>query len=424
MPRTRYAHLLEDPDLKRWYDNNSRGSRVTADVYLRRLGAFCANRGLGPGELVSLGDEDLHNLLLDYVTWAEAEGHAGSYIHSSLKAVKSWLSHNRVDTRFRIKINGLGDTPSLRKERVPTPGELKKILLSGDKKARAACVLVAHSGLRIGVLGDYRGRDGLCLGDIPEISINEDGVGFEKTPAQIVVRRELSKAGHQYFSFLGDEGCSCLSSYLEERIRGGEELGEDSAVIVPKSSPKDFVTSTNIGDTIRAAIRGAGYSWRPYVLRSYFDTRLMLAESKGLILRDYRQFWMGHTGDIENRYTTNKGVLPPSVIEDMRQSYQKAEELLQTEKLLTSKEDIRIQFRAQLLLVAGFKEEEIDEEKIGEMEDEEFQGMVRKRLLGEMINNGATQKVVPAADVESHLSKGWEFVASLPDGKAILKLPK
>ena len=226
------------------------------------------------------------------------------------------------------------------------------------------------------------------------------------------------------YGFAIGEGGHELPSLGEMRMRGGEELGEDSAVIVPKSSPKDFVTSTNIGDAIRAAIRGAGYSWRPYVLRSYFDTRLMLAESRGLVLRDYRQFWMGHKGDIENRYTTNKGVLPPSVIEDMRQSYQKAEELLRTEKPLTSKEDIRIQFRVQLLLVAGFKEEEIDEEKIGEMEDEDFQGMVRKRLLGEMINNGATQKVVPAAEVEAHLSKGWEFVASLPDGKAILKLPK
>ena len=28
----------------------------------------------------------------------------------------------------------------------------------------------------------------------------------------------------------------------------------------------------------------------PYVLRAYFDTQLMLAESKGLVLEDYRSF--------------------------------------------------------------------------------------------------------------------------------------
>jgi hypothetical protein len=30
---------------------------------------------------------------------------------------------------------------------------------------------------------------------------------------------------------------------------------------------------------------------------------------------------MGHKGDIEHTYTTNKGVLPPNVVEDMREAY-------------------------------------------------------------------------------------------------------
>jgi len=64
-----------------------------------------------------------------------------------------------------------------------------------------------------------------------------------------------------------------------------------------------------------------------YVLRSYFDTQLMLAESKGLVLRDYRTFWMGHKGDIENRYTTNKQRLPEEVIEDMRGGLQEVPRL-------------------------------------------------------------------------------------------------
>ena len=37
MPRAKYSHLLSDPDVNRWYRNVSRGSNVTADVYLRRL---------------------------------------------------------------------------------------------------------------------------------------------------------------------------------------------------------------------------------------------------------------------------------------------------------------------------------------------------------------------------------------------------
>ena len=81
-------------------------------------------------------------------------------------------------------------------------------------------------------------------------------------------------------------------------------------MITPKSANKPFIRSVNISDAIRAALRKAGFPWRPYVLRSYFDTQLMLAESKGLIIRGYRQFFMGHKGDIENTYTTNKCRLP------------------------------------------------------------------------------------------------------------------
>ena len=199
--------------MKRWYDNTARGSHVTADVYLRRLGGFCQNRDTTPQELAGMSDEDLHNTLLDYVTWAEDEGHAGSYIHSTIKAARSWLAHNHREIRARIKIRGASDTPSLRDERVPTPHELRKILLSGDKKARTACVLIAHSGLRPEVLGNYRGTDGLRLADLPEARVGQGTIQFEAIPTMIVVRRELSKAGHQYLTrqTLFPGRCACES---------------------------------------------------------------------------------------------------------------------------------------------------------------------------------------------------------------------
>jgi hypothetical protein len=49
--------------------------------------------------------------------------------------------------------------------------------------------------------------------------------------------------------------------------------------------------------------------------------------------------------------------------------------------------------------------------------------LVKEKLLGVMQNNGAKQKVIPHGEVESYIIKGWEFVASLPKGKAIVKLP-
>lgn len=287
---SKYGYLLGDADVRRWFSNVARGSRVTADVYLRRLGAFCEHFNITPKQLIALSENDLYNMLLDYVSYLENNGCAGSYIESALKAVKSWLAHNGIEVKRKIKIRGVPDTPTLKDERVPTQDELKRILLSADKKARVACVLVAHSGLRLMTLGNYTGTDGLRIKDFPEMKIENGQITFDKIPTMVIVRPELSKAEHQYFTFLdpllqyftflSEEGCEYLRDYLEERIQIGESITPNSPIIRPKVVPKPFIRTVNIGDMIREAIRGAGFSWRPYVLRAYFDTQLMIAESK------------------------------------------------------------------------------------------------------------------------------------------------
>jgi hypothetical protein len=419
--RLSYSCLLADENVRRWYENVARGSRVTADVYLRRLGWTCRRLKLEPLGLIGLKDKDLAAVVLDFTSDLEREGRAGSYIKSCMKALKSWLSFNMRDLKVKVKIRGVDDTPTLRDERVPTQQELKRILMCADVRGRVACVLLAHSGCRIEALGNYTGTDGLRLRDLPEMGIEGETLVFNKTPPIVVVRRGLSKAGHQYFTFLSEEGCEYLKDYLESRLKEGEELTADSPILTPKVAPKPFIRSTNIGDMIRAAIRKAGFQWRPYVLRSYFDTQLMLAESKGLVLRDYRQFWMGHKGDIENRYTTNKCKLPESVIEDMREAYRRSQEYLQTTKPQTSKESLIQEFRRQLLLVAGFSQEEVGQINIAGLSDEEFQELVSRRLLGNRSGDCGVQKVVGLNELEKYLESGWEYVATLPNQKVVVR---
>lgn len=55
-----------------------------------------------------------------------------------------------------------------------------------------------------------------------------------------------------------------------------------------------------------------------------------LAESHGKLSHPYRVFFMGHKGDIEARYTTNKGRLPEDLIEDMRRTFKESSEYLET----------------------------------------------------------------------------------------------
>ncbi len=423
MKRAKYAYLLKDADVERWYENVARGSKISADVCLRRLGSFCESHKMTPRKLASMRERELHNLLMDYVTSEEKKGYAGSYISSTMKALRSWLAHNNKNLKVKIKIKGVDDTPSLKDERVPTIDELRRIFLSGDRKTRTSCVLIAHSGLRLQTLGDYEAHDGLRIKDFPEMQIEDGSIKFVKIPTMVTVRKELSKARHQYFTFLSEEGCEYLKDYLEERIREEEDIVANSPIVTPKFRIKPFIRTVNIGDIIRGAIRQAGFRWRPYVLRSYFDTQLMLAESKGLVLRDYRQFWMGHMGDIENRYTTNKCRLPESVIEDMREAYRRSQEFLQTRKKEeTSEEKLRESFRKQILLVAGFNQEEVDKMDLPSMSDEELQSLVRKKLLGAPTSDSSKQKVVSIDEANGYLEKGWEFVAKFSDDKVVIKM--
>jgi hypothetical protein len=374
---------LTDKDVKRWFDNVSRGSIITATVYLRRLGSFCERKGLSPKKIATMPEKEIEDLLLDMVSEFSKEGKAGSYISSNLKALKSWLVHNRIKITTKIKIEGAEDTPSLKDERTPNQDELRKILLAADPQQRTSDSFLSFAGFRPESLGDYEGTDGLVIGDLPELEIKGDQVHFRKIPSLVKVRNNLSKAGHAYFTFLNEEGCQYLKEYLELRLRKGEKLSKDSPVITLKKANVQkkigaFIHTNNIGDMMRVSIRRAGYPWRPYVLRAYFDTQLMIAESKGLILRDYRAFFMGHKGDIENRYTTNKQKLPESVIEDMRQAYKRASQFLVT---IQSKDEGKNQLRElkEGLLLVHYSPEEIKKMDVLTMANEEFYKVLHAR---------------------------------------------
>lgn len=56
-----------------------------------------------------------------------------------------------------------------------------------------------------------------------------------------------------------------------------------------------------------------------------------IAESRGKIAHDFRVFFMGHTGSIEARYTTNKNILPKLLEDEMREAFRKSQEFLDFE---------------------------------------------------------------------------------------------
>jgi len=332
--RAKYADLLEDADVRRWFDNLAAKSILTATVYLRNLGLYCDLNKTDPKSILKVArTKAFRDSFTDFVRKLEREGKAGSYIARFKKTLNSWLAYNGVNIKLKVNVRGESDTPTISGERVPNSDELDRILRMATPRARVSIALMAFSGLRPQTLGNYDGSDGVRLGDFVEAEIREDGMEFAKVPSMLVVRKSLSKARHQYFTFVPQQTVTYIEEYLEDRVKQGERLGKDSPLLGfdPRGVKKNkFLRTTLVTRDVKEAIRRAGFSWRPYVLRAYCDTNMILAESKGKISHPYLQFIMGHKGDIEARYSTNKGVLPPNMIEDMRKCYKECEPFLTT----------------------------------------------------------------------------------------------
>jgi integrase len=236
MPRkgSKYSNLLKDKGVQRWLRNLARGSPLTAEVTVRRLGKLCEFFNTDPRGLLDWAKKDLMDFqdsLEDFIGKLESEGKSPGYIQGFLKVVKSWLRYNNINLTRRIKIKNSTATPTIENEKVPSQEELAKILRAPPPRIKAAISLMAFAGLRPQSIGNYDGSDGLMLKDLPELRIEGKEVVFEKIPTMVIVRSTLSKAKHKYFTFLGSEGCTYLKEYLEQRIRGGEELKPESPLI-------------------------------------------------------------------------------------------------------------------------------------------------------------------------------------------------
>ncbi|MEE9134358.1 MAG: hypothetical protein V3U25_00665, partial [Nitrososphaerales archaeon] len=223
----KYADLLNDKDVKRWYENLLAKSDLTATVYLRTLGLYCSLNKTSPKKILAQSSKKkFRDSFTDFVRKKEKEGKAGSYIARFKKVIISWLAYNNVSIKLRVNIAGESDTPTLVDERVPTKDELARIIRMSSPRGRVSIALMAFSSLRPESLGDYLGKDGLKLGDFRDIEIKPKMIEFKKIPAMLVIRRNLSKARFQYFTFVPEEGLTYIREYLDGRIRDGERLDE------------------------------------------------------------------------------------------------------------------------------------------------------------------------------------------------------
>ena len=316
-PRLNHQKLREDPLIRSWFDENQLRSVRTADVNLRQLGLCLHEVGLGPSELLAEARSDPSRLRKRWVVYAgdlQKRGRLTTYIAKTFVGVSSFLRHHEVDFHGFPRLAVIRGV-SIENERVPTQDELGRLLRALPLRGQVSALLMAHSGLRPGAFSVYRSGDtALRLGDLPELDVRT--LEFRTLPFLIRVPGALSKNRRAYVTFGSEELAQTLIAYLKERRtrplwRSGatvdpEALSGQSPLVAVRDTQTEngFVTVKALTAELRTAINKvvpSDTSWRPYVLRSYASTQLLLAEAKGRIPRDFREAILGHDLGVSGR---------------------------------------------------------------------------------------------------------------------------
>ena len=336
--------FLSNPSIRRWYENLARKSLNTANAYQRRLRLFCEYHQMSPMELAEIGMKDpkaVSDLLIDHIAMMERKpmkdgriGHSPQTMTGVIKVVKSWMREFDVEIKRKINVKNATSTPTLENEKLPTAEEMEELISRSPLRTALIIAFENQGGLRPEVLGNAAGDNGLRIKNLPDIAIVKGLAVALRTPPMVIVPKTLSKAGHEYMTFLTPTATSLLITYLNDRILSGDVLGPDSPVIaqskhckIKKKSP--FLTTPGICKVVSDSTRPRFTEWRSnYGHRRFFDVQMIISEGQNKVSHNFVMFWMGHSGDIESTYTTNKGILPPRLVDEMRAAFNRCVEIL------------------------------------------------------------------------------------------------
>jgi len=434
----RHRGLLSDPKVRSWWEARSLRSRLSADQYLRQFGFLLERLELDPTRVVSLARSDpdrLRDLLVRDAAKLKRAGRLDSYISKFHEGLRSYFRFHRVPFEGFPSLSPIKGA-SLVRERVPTPEELNRVLDRLSLRSRVCALFMAHSGLRPGVLGSYQAEGGLTLADLPDLKLGKRPA-FAEEPFVVRVPAHLSKTRSSYTTFGSSQLASALRAYLAERGEAGEYLTPASPVIAVRSTrgvasrrrsdprfASGFVVTKAVVGEIHEALKSSapeGVRWRPYVLRAYCSSRLLMAEGAGKITRDLREAILGHDLGNSGRYTLGK-TWGDDMLRDARAAYKRAESYLSTAGKGEDSQEAVTRALRLLLTARGVPASKLEGLDLVGKSDEEIVALIK--TVGAAIGpEKGTEKAVAVDDVPKLLEAGWEFVAPLNGSMAVLRAP-
>ncbi len=404
---TKADDILRLKEVSKWYNQMMRRSQESARVRLNNLANFCKATSAMPLELVQMKEAELFRIVSEYIECEEERKLLGSSIAKKVDSVRSWVRSQGKELR-QIQILGAKENPTIDDLLVPNQDELRQLLLAAPSlRTRCLILLMAHSGLRPSAIGRDKGKNGLRFGDLPDLDFSGKP-RFTSVPAQVAVPRLLSKNRKPYVTFLSSECVEHVEAYLAQRANSGEQFTNNTPLIC-SNGRNDFLYPTKIGSLIKGVIDIVGLKMRPYELRHFFSTQIQIAEGRVVgMSRSMVRSWMGHK-DVTAGYGLGRGALRRKIIDEMRVIYADCEPFLLTD---TNKKTSSLKSKIDELLT-----------QLGMPTTSATNGQKMQQSNSNHVQTTITQKVVTSDQVEEHLSRGYQFVGTLPDSSVILKIP-
>lgn len=204
------------------YDNfvNSINSEETKEQYEYCLTRFLEHYQIDLDSFLALSQQEISDYITNYLLQRKVSKQYKIVIFSAIKhactmndivlnwtKMKKFIRTDSKDNSISGKDRGYYDT------------EIRKILEFADQRSKTAFLILASTGMRIGALSTIKISDLERIDDLYKITV-------------------YSGDNEEYLTFCTPECTKEIDSYLEYRTRRGEQITQDSYLIVNKFSPK------------------------------------------------------------------------------------------------------------------------------------------------------------------------------------------
>lgn len=203
-------------------------------------------------ETAETSPSSAEKLLIEYFTTNHV---SGAYQQMKLSALKSFLTFNDVELKWKKIASVLPVARKVAVDRAPSREEIAKMLQFCDLRTRMVVLCMAQAGFRLGAW------KWLSVGDVTFLN------------GEISKIRIYRGEPEEYFTFAGPEATAAVREYLDVRKRAGEELGPASPLARDKWDFTDFRKKVDVRIVNRMKQNGLAMSiWRAWV-RSGLRTR-------------------------------------------------------------------------------------------------------------------------------------------------------